>query len=54
MSEQLVDITVLLGNSSAMPSGSFSAKHGSAKESLKSMQLPPGSNYNAKSSGWYK
>lgn len=54
MSKWLVDITVLLGNSSAMPSGSFCAEHGSAKESLKSMQLPPGNNYNAKSTGWYK
>lgn len=37
-----------------MPSSPFCSDHGSAKESLKSMQLPPGNNYNAKSSGWYK
>ena len=54
MSKWLVDITVLLENSSAMPSGSFCAEHGSAKESLKSLQLPPGNNYNAKGTGWYK
>lgn len=54
MSKWLVHTTVLLGNGSAMPSGSFCAEHGSAKESLKSMQLPPGNNYNAKSTGCYK
>lgn len=48
MSKWLANFTVILGNSSAMPSGPFCTEHGSAKESLKSMQLPPGNNYNAK------
>lgn len=54
MSKWMVDFTVILGNSSAMPSSPFCSDHGSAKESLKSKQLPPGNNYNAKNTGWYK